>query len=179
MTEAAALHVVVSDFGDQFGTERLPGQILAPAPAALGARHAMLGVTVLSCLLGPMFPRVSSKRVLTVRREEFYQFASLLFREARADADVLQRAGVIEKAEQERADHCTLTVLMPAKTGNDTVTVALVLDLEHHALIRFVGSQNRFSDDAVETGAFEAAKPVRRNAQFASCGCQVEWRRYG
>src|SRR5436309_5624420 len=115
-------------------------------------------------MLGPIFPRVSGERVLAVWGEEFYQLAPLLFREARADTDMLERAGVVEKAEQERADRCTLTFLVPAKAGNDTIALALVLDLEHHALIGFVGSRNRLGDDAVETSALEATKPVRRYA---------------
>ena len=41
------------------------------------------------------------ERVLAVGREKFYQLATLRFGEARADADVLQRAGIVEKAEQE------------------------------------------------------------------------------
>ena len=61
----------------------------------------MLGFAALWCLFGPIFPRVSGESVLAVGCEEFHELASLLFREARADADMLQRAGVVEKAEQE------------------------------------------------------------------------------
>src|SRR5262245_28768757 len=100
VTEAASLHVVVSDFDRQLGTERLPGQVLALAPAALATRYTMLSF-VCESMLGPVFPRVSGERVLAVRREEFYKLASLLFREARADADVLQRTGVVVEAQQE------------------------------------------------------------------------------
>ena len=100
MTEAAALHVVVSDFDYQLRPQRLPGQVLALAPAALAAGHAMLSF-IRDSMLGPVFPGMSGERVLAVRREEFYEFASLLFREARADADMLQRAGVVEEAEQQ------------------------------------------------------------------------------
>ena len=57
VTEAAALHVLVSDFDHQFGTQRLPRQVLALAPAALAARHAMFGFTARWCLLGPMLSR--------------------------------------------------------------------------------------------------------------------------
>ena len=52
-------------------------------------------------MLGPILPRVSGERVLAVWSEEFYKLASLLFREARADADMLQRTGVVVEAEQE------------------------------------------------------------------------------
>jgi hypothetical protein len=93
--------MVVRDFNDQFRTERLPGQVLALAPAALAARYAVLGFTILWCMLGPILPRVSAESVLTIGSEEFYQLASLLFREARADAYMLERAFVVEEAEQE------------------------------------------------------------------------------
>src|SRR5215831_13780430 len=101
VTEAVALHVVVSDFDDQFRTQRLPRQVLALAPAALAARHAVRGFAVRWCMLGPIFPRVSAESVLTVGCEEFYQLASLLFCEARADADMLQHAIIVEETEQE------------------------------------------------------------------------------
>ena len=52
-------------------------------------------------MLGPIFPRVSGEGILAVWREEFHKLASLLFREARADADMLQRTGVVVEAEQE------------------------------------------------------------------------------
>ncbi len=42
VTEAAALHVLVGDFDHQLGPQRLPRQVLALAPAALAARHALL-----------------------------------------------------------------------------------------------------------------------------------------
>ena len=44
------------------------------------------------------------ERVLAIRREKFHQLLALLLREAGADADVLQRAGIVEEAEQQRAD---------------------------------------------------------------------------
>ena len=109
-----------------------------------------------------MSPRVSGQRVLAIGCEVFCKLTAYPFREARADADMLQRAGVVEKAEQERADSAAFALLMPSKAGNDTIAIALVLDLEHHALIRFVGSRNQLSDDAVEPGALKATKPVRR-----------------
>src|SRR4030095_7134995 len=99
MTEAVALHVVVSDFDYEFGTQRLPGQGLALAPAALGARPAV--VLLAGRVLSHILSRLSGGRSLAVRGEKFCQLASLLVGEARADADMLQRAGVVEKTEQE------------------------------------------------------------------------------
>ena len=79
------------------------------------------------------------ERVLAIGREEFYQLPALLVREARADADMLQRARIVEKAEQQRADSRALAFLVPSKPGDDAVAIALVFDLEHHALVRLVG----------------------------------------
>ncbi len=121
--------------------QRLPRQVLALAPAALAARHAMLGIAASDACSAQCFPRVIGERVLAIGREEFCELPPLLVREARADADVLQRAGVVEKAEQQRADMRALAFLVPAKAGNDAVAIALVLDLEHHALVRLVGSR--------------------------------------
>src|SRR5258706_9835654 len=41
MTEAASLHVVVSDFHHQFGAHPFPRSVFALTPAALTARHAL------------------------------------------------------------------------------------------------------------------------------------------
>src|SRR5262249_37698157 len=101
VAEAVALHVLVSDFHHQFGTQRLPRQVLALAPAALTTGHAMFGFTARRSMLSPILPRVSGQRILAVWSEEFYQLAALLFREARANSNMLQRAGVVKKAEQE------------------------------------------------------------------------------
>src|SRR5439155_19456513 len=113
---------------------------------------------------GPVLPRVTGPGVVAVWSEECYELALLLFREARADADMLPCSGVVEKAKQERADHCTLAFLVAAKAGNDAIALALVLDLEHQPLIGLVGSGNRLGDHAVEAGALEATKPVGRYA---------------
>src|SRR5437660_7620501 len=56
VTEPAALHVVVGYFDHQLGTQRFPGQILALAPAALGAGHTTSGLTVFRSIIGRVFP---------------------------------------------------------------------------------------------------------------------------
>jgi hypothetical protein len=43
VAEAAALHVFVGDFDDKFGAERFPLEVLAAAPTALAAGHAVFG----------------------------------------------------------------------------------------------------------------------------------------
>ncbi len=93
-----------------------------------------------------------------------------------AHADVLQRSGIIEEAKQQRAD-VALADLVPAETGDDAVTVTLVLDLEHHSLIRLIGSVHMFGDDAIESGSLEAAKPIRGYSRVVGCGGDVDRRR--
>jgi hypothetical protein len=51
---------------------------------------------------------------------------------------------------------------VPAKPGDDTVALPLVLHLEHHALVRLVGGVGALRHDAVEAGPLEAPKPVLR-----------------
>ena len=63
---------------------------------------------------------------------------------------------------------------MPAESGDDAVAVALVLDLEHDALVGLVRAVGGFGDDAVEAGAFEAVKPVRGDGAVLVAG--VRWR---
>src|SRR5439155_15546481 len=101
VTETRSLHVLVSDFHHQFGPQGLPRQILALAPAALATRHAMRRSLACLSMLRPVFPGVSGERILAIRREELRELPALLQREARANADVLQCARIVEKPEQE------------------------------------------------------------------------------
>src|SRR6185369_4700169 len=117
MAKAAALHVVISDFDYKLGPQRLPGQIFALAPSALAARHALLGA--IRCVFGPMLPWVRGKSVLSVRRQVVYKLTPDPFGEARADSDMLQRAGFVEKTEQQRAESGSGAVLVPSKPGDD------------------------------------------------------------
>ena len=87
---------------------------------------------------GPCLPGMIGEVVGAVGREEPDQLLPLRGGEAAADADVLQRAGVVVEAEQERADGRPLAALVPAEAGDDAVAFALVLDLEHDALVRLV-----------------------------------------
>src|ERR1043166_1026318 len=52
VAKAISLHVVVSDFDDQLGAQRLPRQILASAPAALRAGHALPVIAVRRSQIG-------------------------------------------------------------------------------------------------------------------------------
>ena len=80
------------------------------------------------------------ERILSIRQEKFDQLAALILGEAGADSDMLQRAGIIEEPQQQRANRGALAGLMPAKAGNHAVAIALVFYLEHHPLVGLVGT---------------------------------------
>ena len=63
---------------------------------------------------------------------------------------------------------------MPSKSRNHAVAVALVLDLEHHALIRLVGSVCPFRDYAVEARSLEAPKPILCNVPVTCSRSEVD-----
>ena len=119
------------------------------------------------------------QRIPSIGRQELHQLPPLLLREARADAHMLQRARIVEEPQQQRSHRRLLAFLVPSKAGHHAVAIALVLHLEHHALVRLVGPCNRLGHHSVEAGAFEAAEPVGRDARIVSCRCQMEGRRRG
>lgn len=108
--------------------------------------------------------------------EEGDEFLAFFFGETGAHADVLQRSRIVVKAEEQRSDGGTLTFPVPAEAGDDAIAVALMFDLEHHALVRLVSSCDGLGDDAVEACAFEATKPVERGRSIAGCGGEVDRR---
>lgn len=101
MTKAAALHVVVSDFHYKFGSQRLPGQVLALTPTALATRHALDTFIAGISMICPLFPRVTGKRVSTIGFEEFCKFLALFGAETRTNPDMLQCPGIVKEAQQQ------------------------------------------------------------------------------
>ena len=97
--------------------------------------------------------------------------------ERRGDADVVERALVVVEPEQERADHRSGAVLVPAKAGDDAVGRARVLDLDHRALAGRYGDVEALRHDAVEPGALEAAEPVLGERAIARRRREVDRRR--
>ena len=145
MAEAIALQVVVLHLADALGPQRLPRQVLARAPAALRARHARRVVGG----AGPVAPGMVLQRVLAQRRQFVSQLPAHRHREGRGDADVLQHAGVVVQAQQQRA-HGILAVAVPAKARHHAIGGARVLDLEHRALAGLVGRVLGLGDHAVQ-----------------------------
>src|SRR4029079_2856615 len=64
MTESVALHMIIRNFDHQLRTQRLPGQTFTRAPAALAARHAIIGLSV--HLLRPIFPWMMGKCIFAI-----------------------------------------------------------------------------------------------------------------
>src|SRR5690606_31079307 len=103
MAESVALEVVEGHLAHELWTDRLPRQVLAPVPARCGARQA-------PALRGrggfgqrPLAPRMVL-HATSVRLEELDELGALCHRERRGHADVLEVAGIIPQAEQQRAD---------------------------------------------------------------------------
>ena len=171
MAEAIALQVVVLHLADALDAQRLPRQILAGAPAALRAGHAV----DLGRRLGPLAPRMALERVHAQRRQLLGQLLAHRHRERRRHADVLQAAAVVVEAEQQRAD-LVVAALVPAEAGDDAVGGARVLDLDHRALARLVGGVDRLGDHAVEAGALEALEPLGRQRAIVGHRREVDRR---
>jgi hypothetical protein len=92
---------------------------------------------------------------------------------------MLQHSGAVVEPEQQRADFRALALLMPSETGHHAIAIALVFDLEHDAPVRLVNARSRLGNYAVETGALETPKPVRRDARVGGGGRQMNRRRRG
>ena len=89
---------------------------------------------------------------------------------------MVQLAGVVVKAEQERADHRPGPVLVPAEACDHAVRGALVLHLQHRPLVRLIGLLGALGHDSVQAGAFEAREPVLRERPIARRRRQVQGR---
>src|SRR5579862_6523211 len=98
------------------------------------------------------------QRVLAKRLELLDERMARRHRERRRDADVLQAATIVEQPEQQRADGVS-SALVPAKSGDDAVSRARVLDLDHRADAGLIARAFRFGDDAVQARALESRQP--------------------
>ena len=160
--EAGALHVIVGDFDHELAAGAAPTK--GPCPGSSGSTAPGRRCRPASPLsaIAQAFHGWSFRSVDAIRREELDQLAPLRVGEACADADMLEVAGIVVEAEQQRADGRALAVLVPAEAGDDAVAFALVLDLEHDPLVGLVEPRCLLGDDAVEAGALEAPEPVGR-----------------
>src|SRR5688572_7718455 len=88
----------------------------------------------------------------------------------------MELARIVVEAQQQRPDVSAGPVLMPSKTGHDTIGCAGVLDLGHCALAGLVGSGERLGNDAVQPGALETIEPVARHLNVLDCGREMDRR---
>ncbi len=130
MAEPVALHVVVRHFDYQLGTQRHKGEVLAPAPPALGAGHPEPCGPL--ALPGPFAPRVLAEFHL-VRLKLGHQGLSLGHGERCHHPHMLESTGVVIKTQQHGPHN--FRGLVPAEASHHAVRGALVLGLEHHALV--------------------------------------------
>src|SRR5688572_6666508 len=91
VSEARALHVIVGHLQDELRTERLPGKILALAPAARCARPPLRD-GVAAVRQRPFLPGMPIQRRRAVGSEILHQLAALRIGETGAHPDVLQAA---------------------------------------------------------------------------------------
>src|SRR5207248_9751551 len=92
----------------------------------------------IACKLRPVLPWMGRERLDAIRIEKFSQFPALLSAEAGTNSDVLQGAAMVKESQEQRADESAITLLVPATSCHDTVAVAPVLHLKHHACGGFV-----------------------------------------
>ena len=78
--EAISLHVIVSNFYDQFRPQWFPRQIFALAPATLPAGHSLDTFIILVRVLSPGLLRMIHQRIFSIRLEKFQQLCSGLMR---------------------------------------------------------------------------------------------------
>src|SRR5690348_3657814 len=100
----------------------------------------------------------------------------LLDRKTRAHADVLQRAAVIIKSQKQRTNRRALAFLVPAKSRDYAIAVALMLHLEHDALVRLIRSRDRLGYHAIQARAFKSPKPIRSHRSVPRCRRQMNRR---
>src|SRR5207249_7729757 len=170
VSEAIALEVVVRDLAHALDPQRLPGEILARAPAALGARHADRAVGHSR----PVPPGMRRERVLAQWRQLPRKTAAGLHRERRGHAHVVQRSGIVVEPQQQRPDQSSRTVLVPAEARHHAVRGTHVLDLDHYALAGLIGRALGLGDHPVESRAFEAMEPFLGHRALATARREMD-----
>ena len=102
------------------------------------------------------------------------QFGPPLGSERRRHTHVMQAAGGVVEAEQQRAH--SLAVFVHAISADDTVGGAPVLHLHEGALVGGVRVGEPFGDDAVEACPFEPVEPFGRDFRATGDGAPVQHR---
>src|SRR5579885_1524125 len=123
------------------------------APPALSAGHALHFVRFPR--LSPTSPRMRLERILAIRLQKFHQFFALCCAEAGTDPNMLEIARIVIQSQKQRAYQILISLLVPAEASHDTVTISLVLHLEHHALVGFIRTRHVLGHDAIKPRSFK------------------------
>src|SRR6185295_13408382 len=102
VAKALTLQVIVFHLAHALDAQRLPRKILARAPAALRARHALRRALR---RLRPLPPGMILERVPAQRLELACELLARGHGEGRGHADVMQHARIVVEAEEQRAHH--------------------------------------------------------------------------
>ncbi len=140
------------------------------------AREAALGAARVGGALGPVVPGVPGGGALAERGELAEELAPAGDVEAAADPHVVERAGLVVQAEQERAHHGARALLVPAEAGHRAVGGAGVLHLHHRPLAGLVPAVEPLGHHPVQPRSLEAAEPVRRHGGVARRRGEVQGR---
>ena len=104
-----------------------------------------------------------------------HQRAPYRHRERADHAHARQLARVPVQPEQQRPDRVGAALVRPV-ARHHAVRRPVVLDLEHHALVRLVQHRPRLRDQAVKPRALELAEPLRGDLLIGRRGRQVDGR---
>jgi hypothetical protein len=92
---------------------------------------------------------------------------------------VVECAGIVVQAQQQRADVGARPILVPSESGDDAVGRPLVLDLEHRPFAGLVRGIEALGDHPVEPGTLEPGEPVGGHRSIRRRRRQVDRRLHG
>ena len=113
-------------------------------------------------------PGMVFERVLAIRREELHELPPLAFVKL-AHTPTCWRCPARQRGRAAASRPRPLAVLVPAKAGDDAIAVALVLHLQHHALVRL----RRCHDSSFAITPSRPAPSKRRNQSAARVRSRV------
>src|SRR5438477_6560643 len=147
--------MVVADFDDEPRLERLPFCRSLGRPAA-GTARLVAG----KARRGDQLFELFGQRLFLCRLD------------GRGESNVMQQPILVIKTEQQRADD--ILTLVVAKTTDDAVSAAIILDLLHAAAVaRAVFEVAALGDDAVE-GRTGPLKPLLGLGKPGGCGRKLD-----
>ena len=101
--------------------------------------------------------------------EKLRQFLPFRRAETRANPNMLQRAFTVEEAQKKRSDQFAIAFLMPAKSRDNAIAVPLMLYLEHHSFVGFIGAFDRLCNNPIQTRSLKTTEPIGGDLAVACC----------